>query len=53
LCACYLLFAVHHTLRFMARGILGIFGVANRDDGTQKLKEHLACLRWLITGKVF
>lgn len=51
--ACYLLFLVHHVLRFTARGILGMFSVANQDAGSRALNEHFVCLRWLITGKSF
>ncbi len=47
--AFYSLAMLQHVLRFCARSLLRI---ARRDQINQrKLKEHIVCLRWLLTGR--
>ena len=49
--AYWLLAMIQHGLRLMVRGVLRVTGVAKSDETKHKLKEHVVCLRWLLTGK--
>jgi hypothetical protein len=41
---------VHHGLRLMPRIFAEAGGLTARQDKA-KLREHAACVRWLLTGK--
>lgn len=45
----YLLCILHHGLRFLARGLMKIFGLGRTPD--EKFQEDVVCLRWLLTGR--
>ena len=47
----YLLAMAQHALRLGVRGFLKLTDLADRDETAHKFKEHLVCLRWLLTGK--
>jgi len=47
----YVLAILQHFMRFVARGLLNIIGIARSLESKQKLREHMVCLRWLVTGK--
>ncbi|MEF7616695.1 glycosyltransferase family 2 protein [Aquincola sp. MAHUQ-54] len=42
---------LHHGLRLAARGVRRLLGGVPSDPLRHKLREDLACLRWLLTGK--
>ena len=50
-CAFYLLAMLQHGFRLLVRGFLRITGLATGEFNDFKLKEHMVCLRWLLTGK--
>lgn len=47
----WLLAIIQHGFRLMIRGVLRMTGIAKSDETRHKLKEHVVCLRWLLTGK--
>jgi len=47
----YTLATVQHGLRFIVRSFFQCMNRTNTDEAGQKLKEHWACLRWLLTGR--
>ena len=49
-CAFLVIAIGQHSLRFVARGLLKVTGFASVES-QHKLKEHIVCLRWLLTGK--
>jgi len=53
-CAFYALALMHHGLRLVARSARQIVGAGRLSAHRQrdhKLEEHIACTRWLLTGK--
>jgi len=49
--AYYVLALTWHSLRFAVRALLKLVGMAKGDETQLRLKEHLACVRWLLTGR--
>jgi GT2 family glycosyltransferase len=49
--AFFCLATAQHTVRLAVRGLMKLVGLAKGAETTQKLHEHLVCLRWLLTGK--
>jgi GT2 family glycosyltransferase len=47
----WLLAMIQHSIRLVIRGTARLAGVAKSDETKHKVKEHIVCLRWLLTGK--
>jgi GT2 family glycosyltransferase len=45
----YLLALIYHSFRFVLRALARVF--SSKRDSDSKLKEHVVCIRWLLTGK--
>jgi GT2 family glycosyltransferase len=48
--AYYLLVLAQHGIRLVVRSFLRAVGLANGEASKSKLREHIVCLRWLLTG---
>jgi GT2 family glycosyltransferase len=46
-----LLSTIHYLVRLIARSMAKLTGIKKSADCSQKLKEDIVCLRWLLTGK--
>ncbi len=42
---------IQHSIRLVIRGAARLAGVAKSDETKHKVREHIVCLRWLLTGK--
>lgn len=49
--AFYLLCVLHHTLRLVGKGLRMFAGRRSGGTSAYPLRQHLYCLRWLLTGK--
>jgi GT2 family glycosyltransferase len=47
----YVLAVLQHAVRLGARWVMKVTGLADRELCNTRLREHVVCLRWLLTGK--
>jgi GT2 family glycosyltransferase len=49
--AYYVLAVLQHSIRLATRFVMKVTGLADRELCNTRLREHVVCLRWLLTGK--